>query len=416
MTQVASEPQAASAPKPKRKRMPPHSVGPLNLLVLQPTPFCNLDCAYCYLPGRTKKDRMPLETAEKAIVRAMESGLVAKKFSIVWHAGEPLVMEKDWYREADKLVQKHCKDVEVTHNFQSNAVLVTDSWCDLFKSMNTRMGVSIDGPQHIHDAYRKTRSGKGTHKSVMKGIETLHRNDIPFHVIAVVTKDFLQDYETALDFFEEVGMTSVGFNVEEFEGNHEDTSLDHNTGTRHLFREFTRECYKRHAAGRLNIREVREYEKFVSNAGKPRLMKTQQTVPFRIITVGHDGDFSSFSPELHAMEMNGEPFVFGNVHENAYLDAFANPMFARYMNEIIEGYSACKKSCAFFDVCAGGSPGNKQFELGTMAGTETLFCDYRVKETVTILRDEMGLDPIVDDHPALMPQASAAAVELGKTR
>ena len=71
---------------------------------------------------------------------------------------------------------------------------------------------------------------------------------------------------------------------------------------------------------------------------------------------------------------------------------------------------------SFFDVCAGGSPGNKHFELGTMAGTETLFCDYRVKETVTILRDEMGLDPIVDDHPALMPQASAAAAELSKTR
>ena len=113
---------------------------------------------------------------------------------------------------------------------------------------------------------------------------------------------------------------------------------------------------------------------------------------------------------------DGTKFIFGNVHENSYLDAFANPMFVRYMGDIIDGYSACSKSCAFFDVCAGGSPGNKFFELGTMAGTETLFCDYRVKETVTILRDAMGLDPIVDDHPALMPVAPAVTAELAKVR
>ncbi len=348
-----------------------------------------------------------METAETAIVRAMESGLVADKLSIVWHAGEPLVMPKDWYREADGLVQKHCENVVVTHNFQSNAVLVTDGWCDLFKSINTRLGVSIDGPEHIHDANRKTRTGKGTHKSVMKGVECLVANGMSFHVIAVVTREFLHDFEAALDFFEMLtgkGMTSVGFNVEEYEGDHRDTTMDHADGTRRRFRAFMRECYRRHVAGRLHIREVRAYDHFVKNGGErpPILKKTQQTAPFRIITVGHDGGFSTFSPELHGVDMgNGERFVFGNVHKDAYLDAFANPVFARYMNDIIDGYSACRKACPFFDVCSGGSPGNKFFELGTMAGTETLFCDYRIKETVTVLRDEMGLSPIVADHSAL---------------
>ena len=351
---------------------------------------------------------MQLETTEKAIVRAMESGLVADKLSIVWHAGEPLVMPKAWYREADDLVRKHCESVVVTHNFQSNAVLVTDSWCDLFKSINTRLGVSIDGPAHIHDANRKTRTGRGTHESVMKGIECLTANDMSFHVIAVVTKEFLDNFEAALDYFEMLagqGMTSIGFNVEEFEGDHRDTTLDHASGTRRRFRAFMRECYRRHVAGRLSIREVRAYDRFVKSGGeRPRIMKkNQQAAPFRIITVGHDGAFSTFSPELHGADMgNGQRFVFGNVHDNAYLDAFANPVFARYMTDIIDGYSACRKTCPFFNACAGGSPGNKFFELGTMAGTETLFCDYRIKETTTVLRDEMGLDPVVAEHPALM--------------
>ncbi len=353
---------------------------------------------------------MQLETTEKAIMRAMESGLVADKLSIIWHAGEPLVMPQDWYREADALVRKHCGSVVVTHNFQSNAVLVTDSWCDFFKSINTRVGISIDGPENIHDVNRKTRSGKGTHKSVMKGIECLTANDVSFHVIAVVTREFLDNFEAALDYFEMLagqGMTSIGFNVEEFEGDNRGTTLDHASRTRRQFRAFMRECYRRHVSGRLSIREVRAYDQFVTKSDqRPRMRKTQQTAPFRIITVGHDGDFSTFSPELHGADMgNGQRFIFGNVHDNAYLDAFANPAFVQYMSDIIDGYGACRKTCAFFNACAGGSPGNKFFELGTMAGTETLFCDYRIKETVTVLRDEMGLEPIVADHPALMETA-----------
>jgi len=66
-------------------------VGPLELLVIQPTPFCNLDCSYCYLPDRSNKRKMTLETLEKTFNWVFSSGLVRQPFTLLWHAGEPMV-------------------------------------------------------------------------------------------------------------------------------------------------------------------------------------------------------------------------------------------------------------------------------------------------------------------------------------
>ena len=65
---------------------------PVDLLILQATPFCNIDCTYCYLPGRTRKGRMPLEVVDMAARRVVEADLVGERLAVVWHAGEPLAV------------------------------------------------------------------------------------------------------------------------------------------------------------------------------------------------------------------------------------------------------------------------------------------------------------------------------------
>jgi uncharacterized protein len=72
-------------------------LGPLDLLVVQPTPFCNLDCSYCYLPDRGSKRRIRPETLERIFERFFESDLVTRPFTVVWHAGEPLVLPPAFY-------------------------------------------------------------------------------------------------------------------------------------------------------------------------------------------------------------------------------------------------------------------------------------------------------------------------------
>ena len=75
-------------------------VGPLELLVLQPTPFCNLDCTYCYLPDRDSKRRMSDATLNRVFQFVFSSGIVEQGFTVVWHAGEPMVLPVAYYERA----------------------------------------------------------------------------------------------------------------------------------------------------------------------------------------------------------------------------------------------------------------------------------------------------------------------------
>jgi uncharacterized protein len=153
--------------------------------------------------------------------------LAAPDFTVVWHAGEPLVLPVQWYREAFAAVRRNAPaGVHIPHSVQTNAMLVTDEWCDFFRENAVRVGVSLDGPARIHDLRRRTRSGQGTHARVMKGIETLRRNGVPFHVICVVGADTLDAAGELVDFFVAEDIHDVGFNIEEIEGVHRRSSLE----------------------------------------------------------------------------------------------------------------------------------------------------------------------------------------------
>ena len=101
----------------------------LEILVLQPTPFCNIDCDYCYLPNRSGKQRMSLDTIRAAVSMVLDAELVEGRLCIVWHAGEPLVLPVSYYAEAfaaiEQIVNGRC---EISHSFQSNGMLIDEAW------------------------------------------------------------------------------------------------------------------------------------------------------------------------------------------------------------------------------------------------------------------------------------------------
>ncbi len=139
------------------------------LLILQPTPFCNLDCDYCYLPNRDSHARMPLDTVRKVAEQLKQDQLLSPMLSVVWHAGEPLVLPIQFYQSAFETFNEVLGDIcQVFHSIQTNATLIDADWCELFKNYQVRIGVSIDGPQFLHDKHRKTRQGKGSFNQVNK--------------------------------------------------------------------------------------------------------------------------------------------------------------------------------------------------------------------------------------------------------
>lgn len=199
--------------------------GGLQLLVLQASPFCNLDCDYCYLPDRGDRTRMGLEVLERIVAQVMASGLVGDTLPVVWHAGEPMAVPRDWYEAAFAIVARQAGPRRVQHHFQTNGVLIDAAWCEFFRRHGVRVGISIDGPAALHDRHRRRRDGRGTHAQVMRGIAQLRSAGIGFHTIAVLTREALDQADALFDFFVALGTDEVGFNVEEVEAAHGQSSL-----------------------------------------------------------------------------------------------------------------------------------------------------------------------------------------------
>jgi uncharacterized protein len=105
----------------------------LQLLVLQPTPFCNIDCAYCYLSNRRSTARMSLETLDLACRRVFESPFLDRQLQVAWHGGEPLVVPLAWYEDAVALMaERRPATLHLTHCFQTNGLLLNEDWIRFF--------------------------------------------------------------------------------------------------------------------------------------------------------------------------------------------------------------------------------------------------------------------------------------------
>lgn len=144
----------------------------LNSVLIKPAgPDCNLDCEYCFYLDKTslfegKQHRMNSETQEVLIRQLMEQS--ARQLSVTWQGGEPSLMGLDFYRSAIELYKKYGKGKSVSNSFQTNGLLLNQEWARFFKEYHFLVGLSIDGPKHIHDHYRKRKMEKQAGQKLWK--------------------------------------------------------------------------------------------------------------------------------------------------------------------------------------------------------------------------------------------------------
>src|ERR1700712_4314675 len=273
----------------------------IQTIVLQPTPFCNIYCKYCYLQQRNDTSKMSLETVKASFEKVFESSFAGSEITVIWHAGEPLVMPVSYYAAAFQLIEDlRPASVQIRHSFQTNGTLVTKEWCDLIRRWHVGVGVSIDGPRELHDANRVTREGKGTFDRAMRGARLLKQEGIPFHVISVLSKEGLERAEELHDFYLEEGIEDVCFNVEESEGTHvsELMTLPQDT-MQAKFHAFLQRFWtiSRATPG---IRYIREIDGLIPRIFRPEepTRGNEQVSPMAMLNIDCSGNVSSFSPEL----------------------------------------------------------------------------------------------------------------------
>jgi uncharacterized protein len=368
----------------------PDPFGPLRLLVLQPTPFCNLDCDYCYLPSRDDRSHLPLELLERILERVLESPYLEGDFTLLWHAGEPLTMPIAFYDAATERIrlalERHgLPPHTIEQSLQTNAMTIDSAWCDCFERNNIHVGVSLDGPAFLHDAHRRTRTGLPSHGASLRGIGWLQRRGIPFQVIAVLTDDALDHADMIFDFFVGQGIDNLAFNMEETEGENRSSTLSR-PRSEARYRAFLERFWERlrEQPGALRLREFEEIARLA--CGDQRLVRTDMNHPFAIVNVDARGNFSTFDPELLAVATpEYGDFVFGNVATDSLASVVDGEKFQRVLTEIRSGVGRCRSECEYFGLCGGGAGSNKYWEHSTFDCSETQACRYRIKLSAEVV-------------------------------
>ena len=179
---------------------------------------CNLDCHYCYYLEKThlypkkEKHMMNFQMLEHYIKSYIcESHHTEVVFT--WHGGEPLLQKIEFYQEAVRLQQFYGRQYRkrVMNSLQTNGTLIDDVWARFFAQHHFLIGLSIDGPEQLHDFYRKTKNGKSSFHDVMRGLNLLKKYQVEFNILATVNSYNVHFPQQVYQFFKSVGARYIQF-------------------------------------------------------------------------------------------------------------------------------------------------------------------------------------------------------------
>ncbi|MCM3717628.1 anaerobic sulfatase maturase [Fictibacillus phosphorivorans] len=314
---------------------------------------CNLACDYCYYsrcngnPG--KFNAIDLYTLEKFIKEYME--LANGQAAFVWQGGEPLLAGLDFFQNIIQLQEKYAPPyMRISNSVQTNATLITREWAKFFKNYHFLVGVSLDGPQHIHDSRRVTGSGKGSFNTVMEGINLLKEQGVQFNILTVIHEGNVGKAADLLTFYEEQQFEYVqfipcmDFRAQETEKNGTYLITDEEYGN------FLCEAFDHW----YNEGNPRTSIRFFDNLLDMYLHQNAEICIHR-----------QSCPKMLVLEQNGDAYPcdfyindeykLGNVGTNSLKSILSHPTYETFLNLKPDLPDKCKR-CEYLNLCHGGCP------------------------------------------------------------
>jgi uncharacterized protein len=197
----------------------PQARTPFNVMAKPIGPVCNLDCSYCYYVRKNELYDRENPTAcmspglLEAYVRDYILATPDTTVTFAWQGGEPTLLGLDWFRHAVALQKQYCPPGKrIENNFQTNGTLLDAEWCRFFRDHGFLIGISLDGPQEIHDGYRLDRGQKPTWARVMQGLDLLRRHQVEFNTLTTVHRKNQKQGRLVYDFLiKEAGSRHLQF-------------------------------------------------------------------------------------------------------------------------------------------------------------------------------------------------------------
>lgn len=164
---------------------------PLYVMTKPAGAHCNLACDYCYYLEKQKlyqngDKHIMSDQLTEVFIREYIQSQFGNEVNFTWHGGEPMIRPLSYYKKVVRWQRRYAEGKAILNCLQTNGTLLTPEWCRFLHDEGWLVGISIDGPQDMHDAYRMKRNGGPTWEKVMQGIEMLDRYEVEWNAMAVV--------------------------------------------------------------------------------------------------------------------------------------------------------------------------------------------------------------------------------------
>jgi len=345
---------------------------------------CNIDCAYCFylhktdLLGHKRHVRMDDATLDQHIRQYIEAQ-TGEEVIFSWQGGEPTLMGLAFFEKVVALQAKHGKPGQrIENDLQTNGLLLDARWIDFLKRNHFHVGLSIDGPQRLHDRYRLTKNGQPTFDRVMAAAQMLREADIPFAALCVVNREnALHPREVYRFLVDQFGTWRVQFTpaveprqfkvtaparMEEppLEGDprarpgHPDSIVTDWSVDPDDYGRFLSGVWDEWFATDIGRVHVNLFETAVAQAaGMPAQMCTQGEVCGKAVAVEHDGEVFSCDHFVYP------EYRLGNIHQAHMGNLAFSPAQERFGRAKSAALPTKCRSCDYLRLCYGECPKNR---------------------------------------------------------
>ena len=188
-----------------------------SLLIKPASAVCNLDCTYCFYLDREADPYAALphrQMTEETLERLVDTYLFYSFPNSVFafQGGEPTLAGLPFFEKLVGFQKRFGRAGQsVSNSLQTNGILLDENWCKLFREYNWLIGISMDGPEKIHDSYRLNKGGQGTWRRVMQSIETMQKEKVEFNVLCVVSQANVDRPRELYKFFRSIGADNIQY-------------------------------------------------------------------------------------------------------------------------------------------------------------------------------------------------------------
>lgn len=338
---------------------------------------CNLACDYCYYSTAGGVPNKPVRVMEPALLERFISQYMNRSSGqavFSWQGGEPLLAGLPYFEQVIMLQARYAPPhTTISNALQTNGTLINESWAAFFKRYNFLVGISLDGPEAIHDAHRMTGSGKGSFDLVMRGVRHLQQAGVEYNILTVIHEDNVTKPEELMAFYREHQFSYVQFiPCMDF--------VSQKSGLPGRFR-ITPEQYGEFLCRTFDL---------WYNGGEPEL-SIRMFENMLLVFMHRQTELcvhSSSCPKMMVLETNGDAYPcdffidedhrVGNIGQACLESLLASPVYDEFLQMKPEMNEACRK-CEYIEFCHGGCPRNRNWlEVHDRSGVDYFCQSYKM--------------------------------------